>query len=365
MTLNRRDFTLTSLGALGALAMNPTLAAEPAVNRRIVLASRPRGKPTLDNFRLEKVAVPQVGDGQVLLQTQFLSLDPYMRGRMNAGKSYAARVELDEVMGGGTVSRVVKSRNSAFAEGELVSAYAGWQDYAVSDGAGLTKLDPRITHPSYALGVLGMPGLTAYVGLLDIGQPKAGDTVVLAASTGAVGSVVGQIAKLKGCRVVGIAGAAKKCQYAVDVLGYDACVSHYDDDMAQQLAAACPDGIDVYFENVGGSSWEAVMPLLNNFARVPVCGLIAHYNQTELPAGPDRMSLLQGLILQRSIKMQGFIVSNYRNRIPDFIGDMTGWLAQGKIKYREDMVEGLENAPRAFLGLFTGANFGKLVVRVN
>jgi hypothetical protein len=263
------------------------------------------------------------------------------------------------------VNRVVKSRNSAFTEGDLVSAYVGWQDYALSDGEGLMKLDPRITHPSYALGVLGMPGLTAYVGLLDIGQPKAGDTVVLAASTGAVGSVVGQIAKLKGCRVVGIAGAAKKCQYAVDVLGYDACVSHYDEDMAQQLAAACPDGIDVYFENVGGSSWEAVMPLLNNFARVPVCGLIAHYNQTELPPGPDRMSLLQGLILQRSVKMQGFIVSNYRNRIPDFIGDMTGWLAQGKIKYREDMVEGLENAPQAFLGLFSGANFGKLVVRVN
>lgn len=365
MTVKRRDFTLTALGALGALALNPTLAAEPPVNRRIVLASRPAGKPTLDNFRLEKAAVPQVGDGQVLLQTRFLSLDPYMRGRMNAGKSYADRVELGEVMVGGTVSRVASSRNPAFVEGDLVSAYAGWQDYALSDGTDLMKLDPRITQPSYALGVLGMPGLTAYVGLLDIGQPKAGETVVLAASTGAVGSVVGQIAKLKGCRVVGIAGAPKKCQYAVDVLGYDACVSHYDKDMAQQLAAACPDGIDVYFENVGGSSWEAVMPLLNNFARVPVCGLIAHYNQTQLPPGPDRMSLLQGLILQRSVKMQGFIVSNYRHRIPEFIGDMTGWLAAGKIKYREDKVVGLENAPQAFLGLFSGANFGKLVVQVN
>ena len=365
MTLTRRGFTLTSLGALGALALNPASAAENAVNRRIVLASRPRGKPTAENFRLESVAVPEVGDGQVLLQTRFLSLDPYMRGRMNAGKSYAPRVELGEVMVGGTVSRVLSSRNSAFAAGDLVSAYAGWQDYALSDGEGLMKLDPRITQPSYALGVLGMPGLTAYVGLLDIGQPKAGETVVLAASTGAVGSVVGQIAKLKGCRVVGIAGAAQKCEYAVKELGYDACISHYDKDMAAQLAAACPDGIDVYFENVGGSSWEAVMPLLNNFARVPVCGLIAHYNQTELPPGPDRMSLLQGLILRRSVKMQGFIVSNYRHRVPDFIGDMSGWLAQGKIKYREDMVEGLENAPQAFLGLFSGANFGKLVVRVN
>jgi NADPH-dependent curcumin reductase CurA len=263
------------------------------------------------------------------------------------------------------VSEVRQSRNPAFAEGDLVTAYAGWQDYALSDGKGLMKLDSRITQPSYALGVLGMPGLTAYVGLLDIGEPKAGETVVLAASTGAVGSVVGQIAKLKGCRVVGIAGAKEKCEYAVKELGYDACVSHYDADMAKQLAQLCPEGVDVYFENVGGSSWEAVMPLLNNFARVPICGLIAHYNQTELPPGPDRISLMQGLILQRSLKIQGFIVSNYRDRIPAFIGDMGGWLATGKIKYREDVVNGLENAPAAFLGLFSGANFGKLVVKVS
>ena len=365
MTLNRRNFTLGSAAALGALAMNPTFAADAGINRRWLLASRPLGKPTLENFRLEEAKIPDIGDGQVLLQTLYLSLDPYMRGRMNAGESYAARVELGDVMVGGTVSRVARSRNANFKEGDLVSSYAGWQDYMVSDGKGLMKLDPRITHPSYALGVLGMPGLTAYVGLLDIGQPKAGDTVVLAASTGAVGSVVGQIAKLKGCRVVGIAGAAKKCKYAVEELGYDACVSHYDADMAQQLAAACPDGIDVYFENVGGSSWEAVMPLLNKYSRVPVCGLIAHYNQTALPPGPDRMSALQGLILTRSIKMQGFIVSDYVDRVPAFIGDMSNWLAEGKIKYREHMVQGLENAPSAFFGLFSGANFGKLVVQVN
>lgn len=365
MTLNRRDFTLISLAALGSLAVQPSAAAQDAVNRRIVLASRPAGKPSLANFRLEQAAVPQAGEGEVLLQTLYLSLDPYMRGRMNAGESYAPGVELDAVMVGGTVSRVVSSRNSAFAPGDLVSAYAGWQDYAVSDGSDLMKLDPRITQPSWALGVLGMPGLTAYVGLLDIGQPQPGETVVLAAATGAVGSIVGQIARLKGCRVVGIAGAAEKCRYAVDELGYDACVSHYDRDMAQQLAAACPEGIDVYFENVGGSSWEAVMPLLNNFARVPVCGLIAHYNQAEPPPGPDRMSQLQGLILRRSLKMQGFLVGNYRGRIPDFVADMTGWLAAGKVKYREDVVEGLEQAPEAFLGLFSGENFGKLVVRVN
>ena len=365
MNLNRREFALASLTALGTLAFNPAQAATPATNRRIVLASRPAGKPTADNFRLESTAVPQPEEGQVLLQTRFLSLDPYMRGRMNAGKSYADRVEVDEVMVGGTVSQVVASRNPAFVEGDLVTAYAGWQDYATSDGSDLMKVDPRITPSSYALGVLGMPGLTAYVGLLDIGEPKPGDTVVLAASTGAVGSVVGQIAKLKGCRVVGIAGAEEKCEYAVKELGYDACISHYDDDMAAQLAAACPDGIDVYFENVGGSSWQAVVPLLNNFARVPICGLISHYNQTELPPGPDRTSLLQGLILQRSLKLQGFIVSNYRERFPAFVEDMSGWLAQGKIKYREDVVDGLENAPEAFLGLFSGANFGKLVVRVS
>lgn len=365
MDLNRRNFTLASLGSLGAMALNPVQAAQAQTNRRVVLASRPVGKPTLDNFRLESVAVPEPAAGQVLMQTQYLSLDPYMRGRMNEGKSYASRVELGEPMVGGTVSKIVSSRNPKFSQGDVVMSYAGWQDYALSDGGDLMKLDPRIAQPSFALGVLGMPGLTAYVGLLDIGQPKAGDTVVLAASTGAVGSVVGQIAKLKGCRVVGIAGAKEKCDYAVKELGYDACVSHYDDDMAQQLKAQCPDGIDVYFENVGGSSWEAVMPLLNNHARVPVCGLIAHYNETEIPQGPDRMSMLQGMILSRSIKMQGFIISDYAHRAPAFIGDMAGWLASGKIKYREHKVDGLENAPEAFLGLFEGANFGKLVVKVS
>ena len=365
MAMNRRDFTLTSIAALGAVATQGSLASEAQTNRRIVLASRPTGKPTVENFRIETAPIPALTDGQILLKTRYLSLDPYMRGRMNAGDSYAARVELNEVMVGGTVSEVADSRNPSFKTGDLVSSYSGWQEYQVSDGSGIRALDPRIQPPSYALGVLGMPGLTAYVGLLDIGEPKAGETVVLAASTGAVGSVVGQIAKLKGCRVIGIAGAKAKCDYAVDELGYDACISHYDDDMAEQLAALCPDGIDVYFENVGGSSWEAVMPLLNTFARVPVCGLIAHYNETELPPGPDRMSMLQGMILTKSIKMQGFIVSNYFNRLPDFVKDMSGWVAQGKVKYREDMVMGLDKAPEAFLGLFSGSNFGKLVVKVS
>jgi NADPH-dependent curcumin reductase CurA len=365
MPVDRRTFTLASVSALGAMALSPFAIAATRKNKRIVLASRPTGKPTVNNFRIEEVAIPALADGQVLLKTRFLSLDPYMRGRMNAGRSYAAGVKLSDVMVGGTVSEVVESRNSAFREGELVTSFSGWQSYEVSSGQGIRKLDPRITHPSYALGVLGMPGLTAYIGLMDIGEPKAGETVVLAASTGAVGSVVGQLAKNKGCRVVGIAGARKKCEYAVKELGYDACVSHYDDDMAQQLKAECPQGIDVYFENVGGTSWEAVMPLLNNHARVPVCGLIAHYNETSAPPGPDRMIQLQILVLVKSIRMQGYIVSDYFHRFPELVQTVGPLLASGKMKYREDVVDGLENAPEAFLGLFRGANFGKLVVKVS
>lgn len=365
MSMNRREFALASASVLAALATVPSLRAEDVINRRIVLASRPTGEPVPENFRMESVPIPTPREGEVLLQTLYLSLDPYMRSRMSAGPSYAPGVDIGGVMVGGTISRVIESRNPAFPRGKLVSAYAGWQEYAVSNGTDLSLLDPGIKQPSYGLGVLGMPGLTAYVGLLDIGQPRAGETVVLAASTGAVGSVVGQIAKIRGCRVVGIAGAREKCEYAVKELGYDACISHYDDDMAQQLAVECPQGIDVYFENVGGSSWEAVMPLLNNFARVPVCGLIAHYNQTGLPSGPDRMIMLQRMLLTRRIKMQGFIVSDHRDRIPDFVRDVSAWLAAGKIKYREDVVDGLENAPEAFLGLFRGANFGKLVVKLS
>lgn len=365
MAINRRTFSKSSIGIAGAMAFSSSVFAESVVNRKILLASRPKGQVTVENFTMVMEVLPDLAQGQVLLQTQYLSLDPYMRGRMNAGESYAARVEIGDVMVGGTVSKVIKSRNKSFAVGDLCDTYAGWQDYIISNGKGLRKLDPRIKKPSHALGALGMPGLTAYVGLLDLGQPKPGETVVLAASTGAVGSLVGQIAKLKGCRVVGIAGAKAKCKYAVEELGYDACVSHYDDDMAAQLAKACPDGIDVYFENVGGSSWEAVMPLLNVHSRVPVCGLIAHYNQSSLPAGPDRMSVLQSLILVKRIKMQGFIISDYYHRNEAFIGDMAKWIADGKIKYPEDIVAGLENTPQAFLKLFTGANFGKLAIKVN
>lgn len=335
------------------------------INRQIQLASRPVGAPTAANFQLVTSSVPSAGPGQVLLRTVFLSLDPYMRGRMSDAASYAASVAVGATMVGATVCRVETSQHAGFAVGDWVLAYTGWQDYAVSDGAGLTRLDPKMTRPSYALGVLGMPGFTAYMGLLDIGAPKAGETVVVAAATGAVGSVVGQIAKLKGCRVVGIAGGPQKCQAAVDELGFDACVDHHSPDLPALLLAACPKGIDVYFENVGGKVFDAVLPLLNSAARVPVCGLISNYNATRLPDGPDRNPLLMRTVLTKRIRMQGFIIfDDYGQRYPEFAKDMGQWLAQGKIKFREDIVDGLENAPQAFIGLLDGKNFGKLIVRV-
>lgn len=321
-------------------------------NRRFLLASRPHGEPTAANFRLDTVPVPQPGAGQLLLRTVYLSLDPYMRGRMSDAPSYAPPVEIGQVMVGGTVSRVEASHHPDFSVGDWVLGYDGWQDYALSDGNGLRNLGPHLSHPSRLLGVLGMPGFTAYMGLLDIGQPQAGETLVVAAASGAVGSVVGQIGKLKGCRVVGVAGGAEKCRYVVEELGFDACIDHRAPDFADQLAAACPQGIDIYYENVGGAVFDAVLPLLNAKARIPVCGIIAHYNATGLPAGPDRLPLLEGLILRKRIRMQGFIIfDDYGSRFDEFLQQMSSWVEQGKIKFREDIVDGLEQAPQAFIGL--------------
>lgn len=335
------------------------------VNRQITLASRPVGAPTAANFKLVETPIPDLQEGQILLRNRFLSLDPYMRGRMSDAPSYAEPVGIGEVMGAGTVARVETSRHADYSEGELVLAYGGWQDYAVSDGSGLNRLDTDMAQPSLALGLLGMPGFTAYMGLLDIGQPKPGETVVVAAASGAVGSVVGQIAKLKGCRAVGIAGGAEKCRYVVDELGFDACIDHHATDFAEQLEAACKHGIDVYFESVGGAVFDAVLPLLNTKARIPLCGLIAHYNDTDLPPGPDRLGLLTRTLLTKRIKMQGFIIfEDYGDRYGEFITAVSEWLQQGKITFREDIVEGLENAPEAFIGMLEGSNFGKLVVRV-
>lgn len=335
------------------------------LNRRIVLNSRPHGVPTKENFRLEEKPVPAPAEGQLLLRTVYLSLDPYMRGRMNEGPSYAPPVAIGEVMVGGTVSRVEESRHPGFRAGELVLGYSGWQEYELSDGSGLSKLDPDLPHPSYALGVLGMTGFTAYVGLLDIGQPKSGETVVVAAATGAVGSAVGQIAKLKGCRVVGIAGGAEKCRIAVEEFGFDVCIDHRRTEMAEKLERACPHGIDVYFESVGGAVFDAVLPLLNVGARVPVCGLIAQYNQAGRSQGPDRLPQVMGTLLARRIKLQGFIIlDHYLTRFGEFSREMGAWVGEGKLRCREDQTEGLEHAPQALIGLLAGKNLGKVVVRV-
>ncbi|NOH97617.1 NADP-dependent oxidoreductase [Vibrio sp. 99-70-13A1] len=335
-------------------------------NRQIVLASRPQGAPIHSNFRLENVAAPSIQDGEVLLRSVYLSLDPYMRGRMSDAKSYADPVAIDEVMVGATVCQVEESQHADYEVGEWVLAYTGWQDFGVSDGEGLIKLGKQPSHPSYALGIMGMPGFTAYMGLLDIGQPKQGDTLVVAAATGPVGATVGQIGKLKGCRVIGVAGGEEKCRYAKEVLGFDECIDHKADDFSQQLEAACDKGIDVYFENVGGKVFDAVMPLLNTGARIPVCGLISQYNATSLPEGPDRMSTLVATLLIKRIKMQGFIIfDDYAHRYNEFATQMTEWLAQGKIQYREHMIDGLENAPESFMGLLEGKNFGKLVIKTN
>ncbi|WP_433723927.1 NADP-dependent oxidoreductase [Nocardia sp. CA-129566] len=332
---------------------------------RIVLASRPEGAPTPANFRIETVGLPEPGAGEVLLRTLYLSLDPYMRGRMSAAESYAASVEIGGVMVGGTVAEVLESRAPSLAKGDVVLAYSGWQTHQVASASGVRKLDPDKAPISTALGVLGMPGFTAYSGLLKIGQPKAGETLVVAAASGPVGSAVGQIARIKGVRAVGIAGGPEKCAYVRGELGFDIAIDHRAPDFADQLRAAVPDGIDIYFENVGGAVADAVYPLLNTYARVPVCGLIANYNATGAPAGPDRLPGFFGRILTKSLTVRGFIQSEFvREMYTDFLREMSGWIAEGRVRYREDLVEGLEHAPEAFIGMLEGRNFGKVVVRV-
>jgi len=335
-------------------------------NTRIVLASRPEGAPTPADFRIEHTPLPTPRNGQVLLRNRWLSLDPYMRGRMNAGRSYAAPVELGEVMDGGTVSEVVQSLHPAWSPGDLVLAHAGWQTYAVVDGESLRrKLDPAGLPVQTALGVHGMPGFTAYAGLREIGKPQHGETVVVAAASGPVGATVGQIAKLQGARVVGIAGGPDKVSHVQDDLGFDVALDHRADDFAERLAAACPDGIDVYFENVGGAVFDAVLPLLNDFARIPVCGLVAHYNDTAPRNGPDRVPQLMSLVLTRHLTVRGFIQRDFIALYPEFVREMGQWLRDGRIRYREDVVEGLAHAPAAFIGMLSGGNFGKLLVKID
>jgi NADPH-dependent curcumin reductase CurA len=328
-------------------------------NKRVLLASRPTGWVSEDNFRLETAPLPKPGEGEVLVKNIYLSLDPYMRGRMNEGKSYAAKQEIGEVMIGGTVGEVIESKNPKFAQGDKVLGMLGWQQYGLSDGKGLNKVDARLVPVSAYLGVLGMPGVTAWVGLLDICQPKAGETVVVSAASGAVGSVVGQIAKLKGCRAVGIAGGRQKCDYVVKELGFDACVDYKAGNLNDELKAAVPKGIDCYFENVGGEILDAALRRMNAFSRIAVCGLISQYNVTE----PYGVKTFQSILTNR-IKVQGFIVSDRMELWAKALPDLIGWVAGGKIKYRETVAQGLENAPKAFIGLLKGENLGKQLVKL-
>ncbi|THH36804.1 NADP-dependent oxidoreductase [Aliishimia ponticola] len=342
------------------------MAQTTDTNRRVVLNERPVGTPDENTLRMETGPVPEPGAGEMLIRTVYLSLDPYMRGRMSDAKSYAEPVAIGGVMTGQVVGQVVASNNEKFAAGDYVLSPSGWQDYFVSNGDMVMNLGQNPENPSWSLGILGMPGYTAYAGLLKIGEPKPGETVVVAAAAGPVGATVGQIAKLKGCRVVGIAGGAEKCAHVVDKLGFDVCLDHRADDFAKQLKDACPDGIDVYFENVGGKVLYAVLPLLNPFARMPVCGMVAWYNMPGLPDGPDMGPAILGTILRMKVKVEGFIIfDSFGPEVyKEFAAEMTGWLKEGKVQYREQVVEGLENAPEALNDVLTGRSFGKMVVKV-
>lgn len=333
--------------------------------QRVVLASRPAGPPEASNFRVEAFDLAEPKEGELLLKTLFLSLDPYMRMRMSEGDSYADPVAVNQEMCGGTVSRVEFSRHPNFNQGDLILGFTGWKSHAISDGTELNKLDPDMANPSWALSALGMPSFTAYFGLLELGQPKHGETVVVGAASGAVGSVVGQIAKIKGCRAVGIAGGPEKCRYVVEELGFDACIDHRADNFSAQLASACPDGIDVYFENVGGALLAAALPLLNVRARVPLCGIISWYDQdAKTDLGAPTASFMRTLLVKQ-IRIQGFLIIDYYHaHYGAFMKDMSGWLSEGKVKVREDITRGLDKAPETFLGMLRGRNFGKTIIEV-
>jgi len=329
------------------------------MNQQILLKSYPTGEPKESDFALVETAIPEPREGEILNRTIYLSLDPYMRGRMSDRASYATPAKLGEVMVGSTVSQVVKSNNPKFSAGDFVLGYGGWQDYAIAQGETLTKLDPNQVPISYALGITGMPGMTAYFALLDIGKPKAGETMVVSAGSGAVGAVVGQIAKIKDCRAVGIVGSDEKCDYVVNQLGFDACINRKTQNLNSALKAACPNGIDIYVDHTAGPILEAVLQNINLGARIPLVGLISQYNAETPPPGPNLMPLL----VKRAL-IKGFLVGDYQQRHAEFMNDMSQWLQAGKLKYKEDIIQGLENAPRAFIGLLQGENFGKLIVQV-
>ncbi len=334
-------------------------------NHQILLAARPKGEPKPEDFEEVETSARSPEVGEVLCRTIYLSLDPYMRGRMNAGKSYAKPVEVGSVMEGGTVGQVLESQHEGLAIGDIVVGPGGWQEYFTVPGVKVRKVDPAWGPISTAVGVLGMPGVTAYTGLLNIGKPQPKETLVVAAASGAVGSAVGQIARIKGARSVGVAGSSEKCRFATEEFGFDVCLNHRDPDFAEQLRAVCHDGIDVYFENVGGKVFDAVLPLLNEFARIPVCGMIAHYNSTELPPGPNLTPLILRSILTKRLTLRGFIVWDFASQEAEALQMMAGWLQDGQLRYHEDVVEGLGSAPQALIGLLNGDNFGKVVVRIS
>ena len=330
------------------------------------LIRRPVGEPLDSDFAFKTVALPRLGPGQVLLRTIYLSLDPYMRGRMSEAKSYADPVELGHVMVGGTVSEVLESRSERRRPGDIVVGYTGWQTHAVVDARETRSVDVADLPMSTALGVLGMPGFTAYAGLLEIGRPQPGETLVVAAGTGPVGSAVGQIAKIKGARAVGVAGGPEKVRALIDTFGFDAALDHRSPTFRDDLARATPDGIDVYFENVGGHVSRAVAKRLNKFARIPVCGLVAEYNENLDTAGPDQLPGFMRQVLVKSLTVRGFIQDEFqKSLLPRFREEMSEWVASGAVRYREDIVSGLENAPEAFRGLLAGRNFGKLLIQVS
>src|SRR5579884_3358442 len=328
-------------------------------NMQVLFANRPRGWVQESDFRIVETELPALQDGEVLVKNMYLSLDPYMRGRMSTAKSYTAGMELGQVMLGGTVGVVIESKNPNFHVDDTVLGYFGWQQYGISKGRGLQKITTPGIPPSAYLGVVGMPGLTAWVGLISIGQPKEGETVVVSAASGAVGSVVGQLAKSRGCRAVGIAGGKAKCEYVVNELGFDACVDYKAGKLKEDLVAATPDGIDVYFENVGGEILDAVLPHLNAFARIPLCGLVSQYNAIE-PYGVRNF----GVFLTSRVKLQGFIVGEHANLFPQAQQELEQLVLAGKLKYRESIAQGLENAPKAFIGMLKGENFGKQLVKL-
>jgi NADPH-dependent curcumin reductase len=331
----------------------------PETNRQVLLKRRPNGMPVPDDFEIADAPLPAPGEGQVLVRGIYLSLDPYMRGRISGQRSYARPTEIGEVIEGRVVGRVMASRHPGFREGDYAFGGYGWQTHSAVDGDALTKLDPSAAPVSTALGILGMPGLTAYVGLRTIGRPKSGETVVISAASGAVGAVAGQLARREGCRVVGIAGGGDKCAYVRDSLGFDACVDHRGGDLGAALDAACPGGIDVYFENVGGAVQAAVFPRLNDHGRMIMCGMISEYNDAAPRPGPSLVS-----VVRKRLHIQGFIVSDHAALRPDYLAMAAPLVRSGELKYREDIVDGIDNAPAAFIGLLQGRNFGKLIVRL-